>query len=92
MSHTDTTLGRRDGGCASDAERQPRHVRLAGYTRYGVEIRVILIWQRDYGQKNKAKLTLRKSIFFQTAIEGFDANPEHTCGHVLIPAHHIQGL
>jgi len=25
-------------------------------------------------------------------MEGFDANPEHACGHILIPAHHSQGL
>jgi len=24
--------------------------------------------------------------------EGFDANPEHTCCHILIPAYHSQGL
>jgi hypothetical protein len=63
MSHPDATLARRDGGYASDAKRQPRYVRLHGYERCGVEIRVILIWQRVERQNHRAKLILRKSIF-----------------------------
>ena len=42
-------------------------------------------------QKPKAKLILEKAICFEMAIEEFDTNPEHACGPVLMPTHHIQG-